>query len=320
MAGAFPARGERPLLTGVSFMTYFLGLVAVAIALGLYLNWQLTRQKERTGVLEAMQALNADYARAAGEVVDLFEAVERAREGVGRTHAAFAAVERAFAAASATFREASDLVEEIKQGFSRGNLVPLRQNGGRARAVLQNLAAELQELQDQLEQYKERWQAAPAEVAEARQAVSALAAAAAQAEAALGFPLPQPVRDTLARLEQFMAAAETEALTNPVAAARKAADLQQNLERYSGEIELYQGGGGAITQAARELTELQQAPTAGHPDVAPHLVTAAAALGELRPHLAAGKLEHFQQRLLEFHNALRAARKALRDQGNAAVQ
>lgn len=315
MAGVIPARGETPYHTGVLVpMSLVLILVAAAIAAGLYLNWNLTRQQGQRDVKQELDALNEAYGRAAGRVLDTFDAVDRAREGEGRTQAAFAAVERAFAGASATYKRVSDLVEGIRTAAGRGDFRPLRAHAAGARAALQELAQEMDELQGQLDRYKARWSAAPAEVESARAAVRDLLNRAAQAEAELGFPLP--IRGALQQMEQFMAAADAEALTNPVAAARKAADLQQNLARYAGDVDMYLSGKGAMAQAADDLAALQGGPAGRHPGCTPHLDAAAAALTGLRPHLANGRLEHFQQALLEFHNQLRNARRVLKEQGS----
>lgn len=298
-------------------MNLVLLLVFAAIGVGLYLNWNLGRQKERARVQQQMDALNEEYARLSGRVVEIFDAVQRAREGEGRTHAAFTAVERAFAAASGTYREASAQAEAIRSAFARGDTRPLREQAPAVRAVLARLAAELDELEAQLRRYQERWSAAPAEVAAARRAVLDLKAQVEAAEAELGFPLP--LRGTLQRMEQFVAGAEAEAMTNPVAAARKAADVQANLERYAAEVALYRSGPGAVEQAERELAELQGGPAGRHPACAAHLAAAAGALADLRPHLAAGRLEMFQQRLLDLRNALRQVRQILREQGGKAL-
>lgn len=294
-------------------MNLFLFLVLAAVLAGLYLNWRLSRQQAQRAAARDLQPLLDEYARAAGRVVDLFGAVERARPGDGRTAAAFAAVERAFAAASGLYQGASVRVEAIRKAAARGDFRPLTRDGAAARDALAKLATALGDLEAQLAAYQARWRAAPAEVDAARQAVADLLASAAAAEAELGFPLP--IRPALARLEQFVATAAAEASTNPVAATARAADLQQNLSRYTADVDLYRSGHGAMAQAAQELAALQAGPAGTDPGCAEHLAQAAALLETLRPHLQAGRLEHFQQALLQFHNALRAARRVLRAGG-----
>lgn len=294
-------------------MTIFLGLIAVLVLVGLYMNWNLGRGQERKRRERELQQVIDAHHDIASRVVELFGAVEKVRGGDGKTQAAFAAVERSFARASEAYLPLDEEVQDIQRAFDRGDFRPLQDRGAKAKAELKAISALLVELEAQLNTYRGRRSAAFPALGAARERLQELEHAIGAATKAAGFPLP--VTNRVQTLADFLAKAEAEVADNPVGAAQMAADLSLRLGAVADEIGSYTSAVAAITQAEAELAAVRSGPLGGDPRCADALQRAESAAAALRPDLQAGGLDRFGQRLLELQTALREARRTVKEAG-----
>lgn len=287
-------------------MEWVLVVILIAALAWAWRYWRVEERNRRMRYEERLRALTDAYARVAERVVNLFDAVSRAREGGGRTASAFEAVERAFEAATRAYGPIPAEMEAVREAAARGNWQVLREKEPGIRHRLEAVAPLLDRLEEQLAAFRAQWEAAPRDVNAAAEAVRDVRERLDRVEARLGFPVP--ARRMVESLGSYVdrARADLDA-GNPVAARHKAEDVRVRLQAVSEEVGRYESAAGAIDQVEADLAALDEGAAA----------RLAALLGAepggpvaaLRDLVQSGDLERFQTRLGEVVSAIRAARR-----------
>lgn len=269
------------------------------------------RGAERERAYARLNAVKEAYGQHGARVIKLSARTDLARKSAGSTQKAFDYVERTFVEATQEYARIQDLIDAMEAGLLKGKVGDFPA----IEAAVKGLGPKLDELERNLSNWEATWQQVPIRLEEARQALAGLRRQVEAAEAGLGAPLPLSPR--LASMEQHLArTAETIAGGNPVEANHLLDDLHIAMEKLEDEIGLYASGVGAIAQAEQDAAALRDR-IASRPDGGPAEALAAVAAAEallprLKPSLSAGKLEHFQQDLLQVQRNLAAARAALK--------
>lgn len=299
---------------GDSALVWLVLAVVALAALGAWWNWRQGERERQRRHEERLRSLTENYARVAERVVDLFDAVRRAREGGGRTASAFAAVERAFEEATRIYNDAAGLMEAVRKAAGRGDWRLLREKEPEVRRHLDAVSGALDRLESQFAAFRAEWEAGPSAVEEAAARVEALARRLEAVEARLGFAVP--ARRQVESLRAFLDRARADlSAGNPVGARHKAEDLAVRLPRVEEDVWLYESAAGALEEAAADLAQAEAEAAARGPVGREHLDAARAALAELRPLVERGHLERFQQRLGDLRASLRAAQGSGRPGG-----
>jgi hypothetical protein len=266
------------------------------------------RWGERDRYSAMLTRLRELYGMHGERVIGLSARTDLARKAAGSTQRAFEFVERAFVEATQEYARIGPLLDGLEAGLARAVVGDF----AGAEKALQGLGPTLDELERHLNKWEAIWQQVPRQIEEAE---TLLAEVCMQVEAAAaGAGAPLPLSDRLASLAQHLERTKrTLAGGNPVEAGHLIDDFRIALRKVSDEAQTYIGGAGAISQAeqdvarTRELVSNQAPPSAGAMEA---LTAAAAILPRLRPNLVAGKLEQFQEDLLQLQRHLSAARAA----------
>jgi chromosome segregation ATPase len=274
-----------------------------------WLKW-FGRWGERDQAESRLGALKREYGGHGERVIRLSARTDLARKSAGSTLRAFDFVERAFVTATEEYARIGELIGGLEAGLQRrvvGDFAAVAK-------AMQGLGPSLDELERHLTAWEANWQQVPQELDEAERLLAELRLQVEAAVAAVGAPLP--LTDRLAGMAEHLARTRrTLADGNPVEAGHLVADFRIALERLSEQTQTYASGAGAITQAERDTAEVRER-LAAVPEQPPEAVSALSAvdglLQELRPNLAAGKLEQFQADLLQIQKQLSAARAAIK--------
>jgi chromosome segregation ATPase len=266
------------------------------------------RGAEKERAYKRLEAVQEEYGAQGGRVVGLSRRTESARATAGSTRKALESVEEAFYRATQEYARIGDAIAALQADLERG-----RTSGFKAvEEALRRLPSALDELERSLAAWEESWRAAPRRIEAAAQSLAELRHRVEQAAALIGAPLPlaEQVANLEAHLEKIR---QTLAAGNPLEAIKQVEDLQIAQRRVSDQVSNYSSGAGAIAQAEQEVAEVR-ARLARLPEPPAEAVGALAAaeslLPRLRPALAAGRLDPFQNDLYQLQRHLSTARAA----------
>lgn len=265
-------------------------------------------EKERAyaRLAEAQQRYGAQGER----VIKLSQRTDLARRTAGSTKHAFEFVENAFVKVTQEYARIGELLQGIEAGLQKGKVGDFHA----VESALKGLGPSLDELDQQLTTWEQTWRSAPQKIDEAAASLAALREQVERAAALIGSP--SPLSEQVARLEQHLEKIrQTMAEGNPIEAAKQVEDLKIGSRRVVDQVSAYASSAGAIAQAEQEVAEVK-GRLASHPEPPAEAVGAVAAaealLPRLRPALAAGRLDGFQQDLLGLHRHLSTAREAMK--------
>ncbi|MFZ5824418.1 MAG: hypothetical protein ACOY94_08830 [Bacillota bacterium] len=274
-----------------------------------WLIW-LGRGAEKERAYARLEAIKERYGAQGERVIKLSGRTDLARRTAGSTKKAFEFVESAFVRATQEYARIGELVGAIEAGLTRGKVGDF----AGVEAALKGLAPLMDELDQHLTTWEQSWQTAPQKIDEAARSLAELRQRVEQAAALVGAPLP--LSEQVTRLEQHLEKIrQTLAEGNPIEASHQVEDLRIATRRVGEQVSTYASSAGAITQAEAEVGEVRDrlaAATEPPGEAVSALAAAEALLPRLRPALAAGRLEPFQQDLLQLQRHLSAARTALK--------
>lgn len=274
-----------------------------------WLTW-LGRGAEKERAFGRLASVQEQYGAHGERVIQLSRRTDLARQTAGSTRKAFEFVESAFVKATQEYARIGELIGSLEAGLARGKVGDFPG----AEAALKALGPVMDELDRNLTTWEQTWRTAPRKIEEAARSLAELRERVEQAGALIGAPMP--LAEQVARLEQHLEKIrQTLAEGNPIEASNQVEDLRIAQQRMSEQVSTYASGAGAITQAEAEVGEVRERLAAqpdGPAEAVAALAAAEALLPRLRPALAAGRLEPFQQDLLQIQRHLSAARGALR--------
>jgi hypothetical protein len=274
-----------------------------------WLRW-FGRWGDKDRAYDRLKHLRETYSGHGDRVIKLSARTDLARKTAGSTQRAFEFVERAFVAATQEYARIGELLDGLEAGLAKGKVGDFVA----PEAALKGLGPKLDELDRHLTTWEAKWSQVPLDIAEAEVHLNALKIEVEQAAAAVGAPLP--LTDRLAAMAQHLERTKRVlAEGNPIEAGHLVEDLRLAIKKSADDVSLYVSGAGAITQAEQEIAHLRER-SADLADLGAtataHVDAAAAVVPQLRPALAAGKLEQFQADLLRLQQELSAARAALK--------
>lgn len=274
-----------------------------------WLTW-LGRGAEKERAYARLGAVHLEYGAHGERVIKLSQRTDLARRTAGSTKQAFEFVENAFVKATQEYARIGELIQQVEAGLTRGTVG----NFQAIETALKGLAPSLDELERNLTTWEQTWRTAPQKIDEAARSLAELREQVERASALVGAPLP--LSEQVARLEQHLEKIrQTMAAGNPIEAGHQVEDLRVASRRVVEQAGTYASSAGAITQAEQELAEVKQRLSAHAEPPADGVGAVAAAealLPRLRPSLAAGRLDPFQQDLLQLQRHLSTARSALK--------
>lgn len=274
-----------------------------------WLVW-LGRGEQKKRAEARLQAAQQQYSTHSERVIKLSQRTDRARPGAGSTRKSFDFVENTFFKVTQEYARIGELIGAIEAGLTQGQVGDF----ATLEAALKRLTPAMDELENNLATWEQVWQNAPRRIDEVAHELAALRQRVEQTAALLGAPLP--LGEQVVGLEQHLEKIRQRlAEGNPIEATHQVEDLRIAMKRVSEQVSTYSSGAGAITQAQEELRVIQER-IAARPEPSADAVGAVAAaealLPRLRPALAAGKLDGFQQELFALQRHLSAARAALK--------
>ncbi len=268
------------------------------------------RGAEKERAYTQLQNVQRQYGEQGERVIRLSSRTDLARRSAGSTRRAFEFVESAFVKVTEEYAHIGHLLAALEAGLAKGKVGDF----AAAEAALGDLGPSMDQLERHLSTWEQTWQSTPKRIDQAAQTVAELRQRVEQAGILVGAPLP--LSERLTNLEEHLEKIrQTLAAGNPIEANHMIDDLDLARERVADQISPYVSGAAAITQAEQEVGALREqtggltAPPGG---VVAALAAAEALLSRLRPNLAGGKLEPFQQDLLQLQQHLAEARRALR--------
>jgi chromosome segregation ATPase len=268
------------------------------------------RGAEKERAYARLESVKQQYSGHGERVIKLSQRTDLARRTAGSTKKAFEFVENAFVKATQEYARIGGLIDQIEAGLAKGRVGDFPA----VESALKGLGPALDELEHHLTTWEQTWRKAPEQIEEAARSLAELRAQVEQAAALIGAPLP--LTEQVARLEQHLEKVrQTLAEGNPIEAGHQVEDLKIAQRRVAEQVSTYASGAGAIAQAEQELAEVKgriAARTEPPADAVGAAAAAEALLPRLRPALAAGRLEPFQQDLLQLQRHLGAARTALK--------
>ncbi|HEY3368467.1 MAG TPA: hypothetical protein VGK74_25715 [Symbiobacteriaceae bacterium] len=264
-----------------------------------FFTW-LGRGPEKERAYARLTGLKEQFGGYGDRIIKLSARTDIARKSAGSTKQAFEFVEQAFLAATQEYTHIGDLLQSIETGLEKGRIGEF----GAADQALRKLGEKFAELERHLAAWEAKWQDVPRQIEDVRQALAELKAQAQSAAEALGGPLPLDPR--LAAAEQHLErTVQTLAAGNPVEAGHLVDDLRLALRKLGNDVGGYISGVGAIAQVEQDLAEAKtRLGTDATGEAVAAMAAAEALLPRLRPALAAGKLEQFQQDLLQIQKQL----------------
>ncbi|HYF91992.1 MAG TPA: hypothetical protein VD969_07075 [Symbiobacteriaceae bacterium] len=273
-----------------------------------WLKW-FGRWGEKAPAYARLNSLREAYGAYGDRVIKLSARTDLARKSAGSTQRAFQFVERVFADATQEYARINDLLDGLELGLKQAKIGDF---AGADKAI-KGLGPRLDELERHLVTWESKWQQVPLEIDQAGQSLAALRVQVEQAVAAVGAPLP--LSDRLATMEQHLdKTRRVLAEGNPIEAGHLVEDLRLAMAKVGEDLSAYVSGASAIAQAEKELGQVHErlATVGDRPEAVAAVQAAEALIPGLRPALAAGKLEKFQNDLLELQKNLGAARAALK--------
>ncbi|MFZ5816637.1 MAG: hypothetical protein ACOY93_15310 [Bacillota bacterium] len=268
------------------------------------------RGAEKERAYARLEAARQQYGAHGERVIKLSQRTDLARRTAGSTKKAFEFVENAFVKATQEYARIGGLLEAIEAGLSKGRVGDF----AGLESALKALGPIMDELDRNLTTWEQTWRTAPQRIDEAARELAELRHQVEQAAARVGAPLP--LSEQVVRLEQHLEKIRrTLAEGNPIEANHQVEDLRHAQRRVVEQVSTYASGAGAIVQAEEEIADLRTRVAAlSEPpaEAVAALAAAEALLPRLRPALAAGRLDPFQQDLLQLQRHLSAVRTALR--------
>jgi|GEM_PF-1772455 len=268
------------------------------------------RRADKERAYARLTAAREQYGQSGERVIRLSGRTELARRTAGSTKKAFEFVESAFVKVTEEYARIGHLFEAIEAGLGKGQIGDF----ATLESALKGLGPAMDQLERHLQTWEQTWQTAPRRIEEAAQSLAALRQQVEQAAVLLGAPLP--LTEQLVKLEEHLSRIrQTLAAGNPIEANHQVDDLAIAQRRVADQITPYTGGAAAISQAEQETEALRQQVSAlvsPPADAVAALAAAEALLPRLRPSLVAGRLDSFQQELLQLQQQLATVRRGLR--------
>jgi DNA repair exonuclease SbcCD ATPase subunit len=274
-----------------------------------WLIW-LGRGAEKERAYNRLETVKQQYGAYGERVIRLSQRTDTARRTAGSTQQAFEFVERAFIRATQEYARIGELIGQIEAGLSRGRVGDFQA----VESALQGLEPLFAELDGNLTTWEQTWRTTPAKIEEAARSLAELREQVERAAALIGAPLP--LTEQVSRLEQYLEKIrQTMAEGNPIEASHQVDDLKVAAKRVVEQVGTYASCAGAIAQAEQEVAEVKERLAASKEppaDAVGAVAAAEALLPRLRPALAAGRLDPFQEDLLQLQRHLSRARAALK--------
>jgi hypothetical protein len=268
----------------------------------------LFRGAEKERAYSRLKELQEQYGAHGARVIKLSARTDLARKSAGSTKAAFEFVERAFGEATGEYARIGELFSAVELGLTRGKVGDF----GAIGAALKGLGPKLDELERHLANWEARWSQVPRDIDAAAADLAQLKVHVEATVAGAGAPLP--LTDRIASMEQHLERIrQTLAGGNPVEAGHLTGDLRLAITKVSDQVAQYAGALQAIAQVEQDLAGLKaKAGENASGEAVGALAAAEALVPRLRPAVAAGRLEAFQEDLVQLHKHLAGARGALK--------
>lgn len=270
----------------------------------------LGRGAEKERAYKRLDLVQQQYGESGERVIKLSQRTDLARRTAGSTRKAFEFVENAFVKATQEYARIGELIQQVESGLAKGKVGDF----AAIEKAIEGLGPILDELDRNLTTWEQTWRTTPLKIDEAARSLAELREQVERAAALIGAPLP--LSEQVSRLEQHLEKIrQTMAAGNPIEASHQVEDLKVAARRVVEQAGTYASSAGAIAQAEQEVAEVKErlaALPAPPADAVGAVAAAEALLPRLRPALAAGRLDPFQQELLQLQRQLSTARTSLK--------